>query len=325
MGVSVVRGLLLATGLSLLGLAPARAADEVTLQLDWIPGGIAAGWYYGASHGCFTDQGITLRILRGFGAGDAITKVATGAAPFGLTDLGALITSRVRTGATVKGIMPVVSDSPFSFTVLDETPIRTIQDLEGHRIAASAGGAAMAFLPIAMKLAGGDFAKVAKQTVDGAVLIGLLLQGKVDAITTYVTNAVNVEQVAQGVGKKTRTIAFGERLEMYNAAAFTSDRVIAENPGLVKRFRDGAVCAFTRSNADVPGAIDAIVAGVQGLQRESQVVQVPLAYRMSFDSPTFKANGFAWNKERVAHTVTTVLQAEAIDSQTDPANFVYSP
>ena len=306
-------------------MGAARAADDVALQLDWIPGGIAAGWYYGAAHGCFTGQGIDLRILRGYGAGDAITKVATGAAQFGVTDLGAMITARARTGAPVKGIMPVVSGSPFSFTVMDGSPIHGIRDLEGHRIAASSGGAAMAFLPIAMRLAGGDFAKVTRQTVDGAVLTGLLIGGKVDAITTYVTNAVNVDAVARSVGKATRTIAFGETLEIYNAAAFTSDRMIAEDPTLVRRFRDAAICAFTASRADIPGTIDAIVAGVQGLQREGQAVQVPLAYHLSFDSPAFTANGFAWNMDRVAHTVATVLQAEAIGTPANAATIVYAP
>src|SRR5579862_9126483 len=64
--------------------APARAADSVTLQLDWVPSGIAAGWYYGVTQKCFSNQNIDVTIKRGYGAGDAITKVATGVSEFGV-------------------------------------------------------------------------------------------------------------------------------------------------------------------------------------------------------------------------------------------------
>src|SRR5271170_2361127 len=139
---SCAAALICAAGLN---AGSARAADSVTLQLDWVPSGIAAGWYYGVAQHCFSDQGIDVSIKRGYGAGDAITKIATGASEFGVTDLGAMIAGRAKTGAAVKGLLPIMSDSPFGVVVMDSSPIKTLKDLEGRSVASAPGDAGMQF------------------------------------------------------------------------------------------------------------------------------------------------------------------------------------
>jgi NitT/TauT family transport system substrate-binding protein len=310
---------------ALLGAAPARAADNVTLQLDWVPSGIAAAWYYGVANNCFAAQNISVKITRGYGAGDAITKIATGSAEFGVTDLGAMIAARAKTGAAVKGIMPIMQDSPFGVAVMDTSPIKTLKDLEGKRVASAAGDAGMQALPIGMQLAGADFAKITRVTSEPATLAGLLIQEKVEAITTYTTSGIGVNQAAMQVGKKIRMIPFGRQLEIYNASVFTSDKVIQENPGLVKRFYDASVCSHEGSRKNVTKALDAIVEGVSGMQRASQEELVDFSYKLAFDSPTFLKHGYAWSPERVAHTVEIVKQAQSIEAAIDPASVVYTP
>jgi NitT/TauT family transport system substrate-binding protein len=309
---------------AMLGAGSARAADNITLQLDWVPSGIAAAWFYGVANNCFSAQNIGLKITRGYGAGDAITKVATGSAEFGVTDLGAMIASRAKTGAPVKGVMPIMSDSPFGVAVMDTSPVKTLNQLEGKRVASAAGDAGMQFLPIGMQLAGADFGKINRVTSEPATLAGLLIQEKVDAITTYVTSGISVNQAAMKVGKKIRMLHFGRQLEIYNASVFTSDKVIQENPGLVKRFYDAAVCSHEGSRKNLGKALDAIVEQVSGMQRDSQEELVDFSFKLAFDSPTFAKHGYGWSPERVAHTVEIVKKAQSIDAVLDPATFVYT-
>ncbi len=304
------------------GATSARAADNVTLQLDWVPGGIAAPWFYGITEHCFSDRGIALKITRGYGAGDAVTKVATGAAPFGVTDFGAMIAVRAKSGAPVKALMPIMSNSPFGVAVMDTSPITTLKDLEGKKVASAPGDAGMQFLPIGMQIAGADFSKITKMGVDPATLVGLLIQGKIDAITTYVTTGISVNEAAMQVGRKIRMIPFGQALQIYNVSLFSSDALIQSNPDLVARMIAAAKCSFDKAREHPEASIDAIVDQVSGLQRESQTNLVPASYQLAFDNPFFKANGFAWNDERVAHTVAIVKEAQGIEAPLDPANFV---
>ena len=62
----------------------ARAQDRALLMLDWLPTGEHAAYYSGAARGAWREQGIELSLTRGYGSGDTVSKVAAGAAPFGV-------------------------------------------------------------------------------------------------------------------------------------------------------------------------------------------------------------------------------------------------
>jgi NitT/TauT family transport system substrate-binding protein len=302
--------------------AGARAADDVTLQLDWVPAGISAGWYWGLKNGCFTRENINLTITRGYGAGDAVTKIAAGASAFGITDMGVIIASRAKTGAPVKAIMPVVQESPYGILVLDDSPIKTMKDLEGHSIASAPSDATMQFLPYGMQLFGGDMAKVTKVPSEASTLTGLLLQGRVDAMTSYRTSVPPIAEAAAKVGKKLRFIGFGQELNIYNATVFTSDAILSTKADLVKRFRDGAACAYTGAFKDAEGSVDAMLTEVSGVQKASQMNMVPNSFRVASESPTFKKNGFAFDPARVAHMVELVQKAQDLPGKLNPDDFV---
>ena len=118
----------------LLAAGPVGAADKVHLQTDWIPSGEHAMYFGGWTKGFWKDQGIDITITRGYGSGDTVTKIAGGAADFGIADIGALITARARTGVPVKQIMQTYTHSPHSLFVLKSSGIATFQGLEGKKI-----------------------------------------------------------------------------------------------------------------------------------------------------------------------------------------------
>lgn len=315
----------LIVGAVALSAGQAAAADKVTFQLDWTPGGISAAWYLGLQQGCFTGQGIDLTIVRGYGAADAVTKIASGVAEFGVTDLSVIIASVGNTGAPVKAIMPVVMQSPAGLAVLDASPIKTVKDLEGHSIASSNGNAAMQLLPLGMKQAGADIGKVKIVTADASTLNGLLLQGKADALASYVTSTVGLQSVAAKVGKKVRSIGYGDILDIYNASVFTSDKVLKEKPGLAARFVKAAQCTYDLARKDPVASIDAMVAQVQGMQKDSQTDIVPFAYEFAFNNKIFAKNGYSWDMARVSHNIDVVAESQSLKSKPTAADIVVSP
>lgn len=286
----------------------AFAADDVSFQLDWTPGGISSAYYLGVEKGCFSDQDINVTISRGYGAADAVTKVATGVADFSVTDLGVIIGSIGEAQAPVKAIMPIVSLSPLAIAVLDDSPIKTMNDLEGRKLGSSVGNAALEYVPYAMKLAGADYSKVNEVLTDGSALNGLLLGRQIDALASYITSAVQIQALAAQNGMSIRTVFYGDQLDIYNASVFTSDEMIASNPDLVSRFKKAVQCSYEAAAADPAAAVDAIVAGVEGMIRETQTESVPFAMNFSFgaDNAVFAANGFNWNTDRVRHNIEVV-------------------
>ncbi|MBP1849196.1 ABC transporter substrate-binding protein [Rhizobium halophytocola] len=300
----------------------ANAADKVTFQLDWTPGGISAAWYLGVEKGCFTDQGIDLTITRGYGAADAVTKIGTGVAEFGITDLGVIIASIANNQVPVKAIMPVVSQSPAGLAVLEDSPIKTLKDLEGHSVASSNGNAAMQLLPLGMKLADADMSKVKVLTAEPATLNGLLLQGRTDSLASYVTSTVGLQSVAKKVGKSVRSIGYGVDLDIYNASVFTSTKLLAEKPELAARFVKAAECTYDLARKDPEASIDAMVASVEGMQKASQTDIVPFAYDFAFNNKVFEANGYRFDMTRVSHNIDVVAEALSLKSKPKAADVV---
>lgn len=305
----------------------ALGADDVAFQLDWTPGGISAAYYLGAEKGCFTDQDINITISRGYGAADAVTKVATGVADFSVTDLGVIIGTIAEAQAPVKAIMPIVSLSPLAIAVLEDSPIQTLNDLEGKKLGSSVGNAALEYVPYGMELAGADYSKVEEVLVDGSALNGLLLGRQIDALASYITSTVQLNSLAQQSGLSVRPIFYGDKLDIYNASVFTSDELIANNPDLVARFAKGVQCSFEAAAADPDAAVDAITAGVEGMIRETQVDAVPFAMNFSFgpDNAIFAANGFGWDMDRVAHNIDVVGEVRKTTIDLTADDVVYSP
>jgi NitT/TauT family transport system substrate-binding protein len=318
LGVLAALAIVLQAGASL-------AADKVAFQLDWTPGGISSAYYLGAAKGCFSDQDIDITISRGYGAADAVTKVATGVADFSVTDLGTIIGTIAETKAPVKAIVPIVSISPMGLAVLDDSPIKTMKDLEGHSVGSSVGNAAMLYMPTGVELDGGDYSKVTPITADGAALNGLLLQGKIDSLASYVTSTVQLQSIAKASGLVVRSILFGDKLDIYNASVFTSDKMIADKPDLVARFAKGVECSYDAAAADPTAAIDAITAGVEGMVRDTQLEAVPFAMDFAFNNAVFKKNGYKWDMARVDHNIELVNKANGKTNELKAADVVYAP
>ncbi len=62
---------------------PVRAADDVTLILNWYLGGLHVPFYYGKERGYYEDEGIDLTINEGRGSANTVQVVAAGSDTFG--------------------------------------------------------------------------------------------------------------------------------------------------------------------------------------------------------------------------------------------------
>ncbi|MDB5537000.1 MAG: twin-arginine translocation pathway signal [Devosia sp.] len=303
----------------------AFAADDVAFQLDWTPGGTSAAYYYGVEKGCFTDQDINVTISRGYGAADAVTKVSSGAADFSVTDLGVIIGAIAESQAPIKAIVPIVAVSPMALAVLDDSPIKTLKDLEGHSVGSSVGNSALQFLPLGVELDGGDYSKVEQITAEGSALNGLLLQHQIDSLASTITSAVQLNSIASAAGMSVRSILYGDKLDIYNASVFTSDAMIAKNPGLVARFAKAVECSYDAARANPEATIDAITDQVEGMVRDTQVAAVPFAMDFAFNNDVFKKNGYVWDMARVDHNIEIVNKSNGKTNDLKAADIVYVP
>src|SRR5436189_1052655 len=116
----------------------APAQDAVTFRLNWYMGGLHVPFYYGKEKGYYTAEGIDLTINEGRGSANTVQVVAAGSDTFGLADSSSVISTAAK-GADVKSVMSLLNSTGFAVVSLAETGIRTPKDLEGKKLAVSAG------------------------------------------------------------------------------------------------------------------------------------------------------------------------------------------
>ena len=232
---SLARGALGAALLMLTG--PVVAADKVHLQTDWIPSGEHAMYFGGWTKGFWEEQGIDINITRGYGSGDTVTKIAGGAADFGIADIGALITARARTGVPVKQIMQTYTHSPHSLFVLKSSGITTFQGLEDKKIGITPGNSHRVYFPKVAERAGTDPSKIIWSNSDASAMAALLISKKIDAAPFFAMHHYYQNKAAMRAGEEIVVLPFVETgFAIYATGLVARDDMIEENPDLVRRF-----------------------------------------------------------------------------------------
>lgn len=301
---------------ALLGAAalPARAADPVTFQLDWLPGGDKAAIYVCVRQGFCADEGIDARISSGRGSTDAVTKLATGASDIGVADIGALMAARAQEKVPVTAVLSIFNKGPHAFFFPKDSGVASVADVKGRKIATSPFTSSNVFLPLVLKDAGLSEADVTLVKADPGALGPMLMTGNVDGIIAWMTDVSRYEGQAKQAGKELTVIPWSAAgLDLYSASLIANDTFLKEKPEVAKRF----VAAYRKSldfiKANPEKAADDVVAEVDGLGSEDVLGTVNDTMPLIFNEVTEKDGLGVFEPGRLAETWRRVSEAQGLD------------
>lgn len=232
---SLIASLLLAGGA--LASTAAQAADKVTIQLDWLPGGDKSFVYAGVKQGFFTAEGLDVQILQGRGSADAVTKIASGTADVGFAGIAALMQAAAEGQVPVKAVMSLYSKQPDALFTVKGGTIHSLKDVAGKTVATATFTSSNALWPVILEANGIDPAKVKLLKVDPSTLAPMLAQGRVDATINWITVQPGFENVLKQAGKELQVLpwsAYG--LDGYGWSVMASDKMIHERPEVLRRY-----------------------------------------------------------------------------------------
>lgn len=303
-----------ATLLALLAAAPARAADPVTFQLDWLPGGDKAAIYVCLEEGFCADAGLDVTLSSGRGSTDAVTKLATGASDIGIADIGALMAARAQENVPVTAVLSIFNKGPHAFYFPAEAGVTSVADVKGKNIATSPFTSSNVFLPLVLRDAGLSEADITLVKADPGALGPMLMTGNTDGIIAWMTDVSRYAGQAKEAGKELTVIPWsGAGLDLYSAALIANDTFLAEKPDVAKRF----VAAYEKSLDFIKGnpekAAEDVVARVDGLGSEDVLGTVNDTMPLIFNEVT-EADGLGvFEPGRLAETWRRVSEAQGLD------------
>lgn len=311
---------------SLIASSSIMAADKVTFQLDWLPGGDKAPVYVGIQQGFFADEDLEVKIASGRGSTDALTKMATGQSDIGSSDIGALMAAKAQDNVPVVAILSYFTQAPHAFFVLKSSGIKSIKDLEGKKVATSPFTSSNAFLPLVLKQNGLSEGDIRLVKADPGALSPMMITGSTDAIIAWVTNTALFKAQAEGAGKEIIEMPWSDSgLSLYSSSLLASERFLEERPDVAKRFVKAFAKSvkFTYEYPDKAGAD--LHEMVPEIDADIASAQIKSITNLVYNDIT-KKDGFGnFTAERIQKTWQYVAEANGLkENALDPANAVNS-
>ena len=195
-----------------------------------------AGLFLAKAKGYYRAQGISADIVRGYGGRTTAKKLASGTATFGLGGISSVIVARTK-GAPIRAIGVYHDQGPEAVFTLDGLGIRKPKDLEGRIIGAPIFSSPKLLFTALARMNGIQRDRVKWKTMTPPAQLPSLLAGQVDAIVTYTNIRPNLEGKIIAAGKRLVVIRYSDYgVDIYSNGIETTDKIIRENPGLVKGF-----------------------------------------------------------------------------------------
>ena len=223
---------------SVILLAGASYAKEVTLLMDWFPQGNQSGYWQAQFDNEYHDD-VKIVVKSGGPKVNTTAQVAAGQVEFGLQASDSVMLANAK-GAGLKGIFVSLNHVPYTLVFHPNTGVNSVKDLDGRPFAVKMGVTywkwvkhtyqlnAVKEFPLTGDL--GLFARTPQQFQQG---YSLFLPARLDA-----KGVANEQITVESLGYRPYSVLF------------TTDKLIKENPELVQTVVDRLSISFPKSLID---------------------------------------------------------------------------
>ncbi len=211
----------------------AKAADEVSVILNWTTAGAHSPLYFAKKNGWFEEAGIDLEIEQGKGSTLSAQKVGSGAPEFGIADLGTAMVAK-GSGANIVAVMNIFANSPYQMYWLKSSGIKGLEDFPGRKFGNPPGDAARAMWPAFAQVNGMNPDDLKWVNIAPNAKVSALKSGAVDGTTFF----ANYHYIMEGAfGDDLGWLAWSEMgLNPYGNSFIVNGDFLKENRDTVARF-----------------------------------------------------------------------------------------
>ena len=115
---------LICLAIALFMMRPADAqTTSINFALDWIVSGRHAPWFLTLEKGYYRDEGLDVKISRGYGFQDGVTRLLSGQSQFNFNDISSLVIARASHGTAIKAVALIYSKIPVAVFSLKKSNI----------------------------------------------------------------------------------------------------------------------------------------------------------------------------------------------------------
>jgi NitT/TauT family transport system substrate-binding protein len=312
------RRTLLATALA----APhiARAADTLSVRLDFFPWGLHAGMHLANANGWFKEAGLAVDVQDGRGSGNTLQLVNAGQVDVGQIQVG-LLPQAAANGARLTAFAGFVRATDLAVIVGQDSGINGVADFKGKSIVIFGASPWAPFIDLWLKAGGLSRDTVNMMFVDPSALFGTYGAGRCDGLMSIVSSALPFGQKARP-SKAIMASEAGIRMPSYGLVA-TEATLKSKKAALTRLVQvQQRVWAWLRD-----GHIDDGVAAVLSQRPDARVdadvtrEQIRLTLPL-FDTPASLGKPIGWQTDADWQGgIDSLTAAGAIKAGATPGDF----
>jgi len=237
----------------------AWAQTPVRLVLDFAIQGQQSPIVLASEGGYFQRAGVDVRVDRGYGSGDSITKVASGAYDMAFADVGALIIFNGKQGATkLIDVFQIYDSAPMVILSLKKSKITKPSDLAGKAIASPPSASSRVMFPTFAAVNKIDVSNIKWLDVTPQLRETMLKQGQADATTALITDVAGLNhlQISEDEISIMRYSDYG--MNLYGHGILTTPEFAAKHPDEIRKIVRAISEALKAAIADPAIAVAAL-------------------------------------------------------------------
>lgn len=290
----------------------ARDGRPFTVMLDWTPNTNHAGLYVAQERGWYADAGLDVQIIQP-GEQGGLPALASGDAAVAVSVQEAVTPARAQ-GAPVVSIAAIITSNTSSLVALADDGIDRPADLAGHRYGGFGGELETELVTTLVACDGGDPDAVEFVEVGNVDYRAGLERDFFDFVWIFEGwDGIRLEQA----GLDITSLPFADHFDCipnwYTPLLATSERMIAEEPAVLRAFMEATARGYRTAIDDPDAAADALLAGAPELDEE--LVRASAAYladRYAPDGPWGMQEAAVWG-EFTAFLRTAGILTDDID------------
>lgn len=289
--------------------AIAQELPNAKLILDWAIQGHNSAIVMGEDRGYFKEAGANVTVARGYGSGDTVAKVATGAFQIGYADIYVLLRFLgTNPDQRMKCFYMAHERSALSVAVHIDSPITHPRQLIGKRVASPVGDASRQVFPLFAAKNGMKESDINWVNVTADLRETLFVQRQVDAITGSM-NTIILNLAAAGVPQeKVRFFPYADfGLPLYGHCLFTTDDYAEKNPKVLTAVVRGVARGMRAMLDDRKGAVEVARKRDPLLDPAIEERRIQVSADINLSTPAVQKNGFGYVElNRLSETIDDV-------------------
>jgi NitT/TauT family transport system substrate-binding protein len=258
---------------------PARAIDQMEMQLGWLGGGNQLGEVAAIQLGYFGEVGLDLKIVPGGPNNDGIAGVASGRSAVGQVSSSPSLMLAVSQDLPIRCFAVSAQKHPYAFFSLAKNPVRVPADLRGKKVGIQATGLVL----LRALLAGNNIDMKDVQVVTIGSDMMPIMTGQVDVVTGWVTNTTALKVL----GPDHVTLRLWDSgVRLYANPYYATPDTLTANADVLARFLKASAkgWAFAHDNRDK--AIELLVKQYPNLVAADERIAADVMLDHTFDEHT---------------------------------------